>query len=89
MWKFVREEEIVEIMIITFLATIVCTAAGVLMAPMHLSEPARTLFYAREDEMLKWMFIIIPAVVISIVSGLATAIASVIEWRRITREWLW
>lgn len=88
MWKFVREEEILEIMGLTFLAMIACTSAAVLMAPLQFSEPARTLFYARQDPVFTALFILVPPVVISIVAGLATAIASAIQLRRIKRQWL-
>lgn len=82
LWKFLREEEVFELMGVVFLGVIACTAAAALTAPMEMPEPSKTFFFAQRNVMRVWTFILVPPAVISIVVGIiATVVAAVRAWR--------
>lgn len=82
LWKFLREEEVFELMGVVFLAVISCTAAVALTEPLRLPEPSKTFYLAQRGSMYVWTFVLLPPAVISIVVGIiAAVVAAVHAWR--------
>lgn len=81
-YKFLKEEEIFELMGIFFFFGVLCTTAAANIAPFQMSEEMKTLYYAQYDSLRVWLFVLVPPFVISLVAGIIGSIIAIVRRRQ-------